>query len=518
MVMFVYCGLVWQGGRISEEAGDSIYYLGFSFTLVALIVAMAGAFFKQEAIQVNQIVEAFGIALLTTLIGLVARVILLSLVDESAEREPQEIAYDEARYALRELQAEVQETIQSLSKWRNEAAEHWRGVREAETNGVRRAVEAQEGLWNDQALALKTRIGDAYAGLGKVAEDAISQIKTTAEKSTEEVKQVALSGIGEITSASGASRNEIVAVFAGVSKQLERELEDVQEIAGRATGAARTAVQTFEESTRAVQLALEEALSDWAQEVKKTAGSIGKGVAEELKGWFAKVAESTEDLSGSVAKVSKDLSEVSFDGIIQATGDAEKLIHDGFTALSNKISGLGEQLAASFPSEGEYRTAFKALYEALSEAVKQNQLALRSMKDAAEKTGASFAEAGEELRKAGLATGFDTARIAVNSLTQSMEQHGKSLTSAEQTMAQFTGKLSEAAGGVSSVASELAHMLNQWKRNRDDIGEIRDQLSAARAAMIEDLLSSQQTLRMVMNTLSEGVKQLRGEIKSERKR
>lgn len=74
-VMFLYAGLIWRygSGRLqSDQAGDNCYYLGLIFTLASLAYAI---FTFDPANTATTIIQGFGIALATTIFGLVLRVI-----------------------------------------------------------------------------------------------------------------------------------------------------------------------------------------------------------------------------------------------------------------------------------------------------------------------------------------------------------------------------------------------------------------------------------------------------------
>ena len=54
-----------------EQMGDSFYYLGFLYTLTALAISL----FSIEG-DINDLLKNFGIAITTTLVGLIGRIIL----------------------------------------------------------------------------------------------------------------------------------------------------------------------------------------------------------------------------------------------------------------------------------------------------------------------------------------------------------------------------------------------------------------------------------------------------------
>lgn len=252
--------------------------------------------------------------------------------------------------------------------------------------------------------------------------------------------------------------------------------------------------------------------------IGKAAESVGTDVAKQIEGGFAKVVEASEALAESFAGAAQRLSEVHFDRINQALEEAQRLTVDGFSELSQKVSGLGDQLVASFPSEGEYRKSFDVLNASLASAVEKNRVAMDHMQVATVETVALFTKVGEELKNAGQTLGFEEVRSSVQSLAQSMNLHKESIATTGEALTQIDTDLARVVQSVPSLAAVLENMGAELGSELRDIGELQRQLRVARQAMIQDLTSSEKALREVMNTLTEGVRQLRGEIKSERTR
>src|SRR5207302_6776910 len=86
-----------------DQAGDNLYYLGFTYTLVSLAITLYRFHATEGA--ADYIVSNFGIALATTIVGVVSRVWLHQMRDDPLELER------EARYELTEavgrLRAEI---------------------------------------------------------------------------------------------------------------------------------------------------------------------------------------------------------------------------------------------------------------------------------------------------------------------------------------------------------------------------------------------------------------------------
>lgn len=87
LVMFLYIIIVTKldPDLPNTTIGDSYYYLGFIFTLVALVSSLV-TLSNSEAININSVIGSFGIALTTTIVGLVARLFITSFSIESQVR------------------------------------------------------------------------------------------------------------------------------------------------------------------------------------------------------------------------------------------------------------------------------------------------------------------------------------------------------------------------------------------------------------------------------------------------
>lgn len=93
VVIVAYCSVVIRGSIDVPRAvaGDSCYYLGFIFTLVSLIASLWLISDVPDSGQVNfsQIVSSFGVALVTTVIGLIMRLVITSFDIETKQRQEQ---------------------------------------------------------------------------------------------------------------------------------------------------------------------------------------------------------------------------------------------------------------------------------------------------------------------------------------------------------------------------------------------------------------------------------------------
>lgn len=122
MLLYVF-GIV----RIKSDlpvsiVGDSYYYLGFILTLIALVASLLSLSMNSD-VDINSIVGSFGAALVTTIIGLVARLVLTSFTIQAKER--RERLENDIERSLTTFSAQLEtltlEVVSSITKVHTEA-------------------------------------------------------------------------------------------------------------------------------------------------------------------------------------------------------------------------------------------------------------------------------------------------------------------------------------------------------------------------------------------------------------
>lgn len=93
IVMAMYFALSFKFVRNvpADTVGDSNYYLGFIFTLIALVMTLVFKFkvIEGEDFKVVGLIQEFGVAMVTTLVGLIARIFIsqFSITPDEADEE-----------------------------------------------------------------------------------------------------------------------------------------------------------------------------------------------------------------------------------------------------------------------------------------------------------------------------------------------------------------------------------------------------------------------------------------------
>ena len=162
-IILLYAFVVhWAGtGRLrSDQAGDNCYYLGLIFTLVSLAYAI---FTFDPGDTATTIVQGFGIALFTTILGLALRVFFnQSRVDLEETEDSVRIELTEAASRLRAQLSQIvvqmndfgHQTVQSLSELREAISIQVTGA----TENVQKASAAARETINTEATETASRI------------------------------------------------------------------------------------------------------------------------------------------------------------------------------------------------------------------------------------------------------------------------------------------------------------------------------------------------------------------------
>ena len=173
----------------TDVAADNVYYLGFLYTLTSLAIALS--IDNAEAILAN-----FGVAIVSTLIGIAARVGLNQLRVDPTDIE--EASRLELADATRKVRAELHETVRQLTDFRNVSLQVLtEGYEEVQKNvenissNVLKSVEdlveqsteplnelvAKAKSANEEAVASIASVTKSNKALAKSNEDMVSQIE-----------------------------------------------------------------------------------------------------------------------------------------------------------------------------------------------------------------------------------------------------------------------------------------------------------------------------------------------------
>lgn len=206
-----------------EVIGDNSYYLGFLFTLTSLAVTLyfvieAGAGNSAELIP--EVISGFGVALVSTIVGVFIRVMMMQFrLDLVASERETRVQLDDV---ARRLRTELAQSVERVKTFTVESLQH-SAERESEFS---RSTEA----------------------LVKGSQTMLSEMaRTLQEETTRSVQEQTASAIEAI-------RGSIATVADGALGQIQNSFNDMAKIAAQMSSTQDTARSSVEKSILALQL------------------------------------------------------------------------------------------------------------------------------------------------------------------------------------------------------------------------------------------------------------------------
>lgn len=204
-------------GRLgSDQAGDNCYYLGLIYTLTSLAYAI---FLFDPANTATTIVQGFGIALATTIMGLILRVFFNQTRADLVQTE--DTARLELADAAGRLKAELSATVVSMNDFGRRTRQSLEELSEAviaSLLGVQSTATSSLGETIAQTTRSIREIGDeAMRSVTETASRASDAIADTASKSTQAVTEQTNEAVGRAKRLSTATDK----VVTGIEKHVE---------------------------------------------------------------------------------------------------------------------------------------------------------------------------------------------------------------------------------------------------------------------------------------------------------
>ena len=245
VLAIVALGLRSRRAEARAQAGDDLYYLGLLFTLVSLIWALVQLFIldageDDAAARTNQLVGNFGIALVSTVAGIVGRILFQSELGAEPDRaaaQAADVAAAEREDELDRLYADVarelrdqmrqardamshftrmtltqaEETRQHTERLAHEFNQHLRGLAEAGLEETSKAWQEIVQAMRQDAERLLVNIDTAVAEATRRTESAWQDVATHAESASAATR-----------AASAEARANVDAINSEVTAMLER--------------------------------------------------------------------------------------------------------------------------------------------------------------------------------------------------------------------------------------------------------------------------------------------------------
>lgn len=347
MVMLAYAALVNLGPKLklrADQLGDNCYYLGLVFTLASLSYAI---FTFDPARTATTIVQGFGVALVSTVFGLVLRVFFSQGQPDLA------MAEENARIALTEtaalVRAELDGVVLAFQTFAVQTQQHLTELRDQVRNDV-------------------TSVGStAVATITETTESARNAITVQSEETVGEVRKVTTS-VGRLVKAIEGHADTFGALAEKTSAQLGH-LTAIEQ-AGSAAANALTQVTEAAETVNRHQVSLSdnsEKLAGASTMIAETINAL-KEAAERfdklvdarltaLDGTPLKIAERLDTaLSEALTRWEGAISQHA-DGHTKLLQDLEQARADELAATRRHNEALDKEIGRSREKVGQVHTA-----------------------------------------------------------------------------------------------------------------------------------------------------------------
>lgn len=267
-------------GRLrGDQAGDNCYYLGLIYTLTSLAYAI---FLFDPAETATTIVQGFGIALATTIMGIVLRVFFNQTRVDLVETE--DTARLELADAAGRLKAELAATVVSMNDFgrrtRQSLEELSQAVVEALGNVQSAATQAVNAAAEQTTTSIRTAGEEAVRAVTETATRASEAIGDTASQATQAVTEQTSEAVARTRRLSTATEKVVAGIekHVGVIGEVERTTSGIT--------AGLTALETAATATLFSMEALDARARhvDEAEEGVAGAGRALRDVAAELVG------------------------------------------------------------------------------------------------------------------------------------------------------------------------------------------------------------------------------------------
>lgn len=258
-----------------DRAGDDLYYLGLLLTLISLIYALVSLFILQDTredvqARVDELIGNFGIALLSTVAGILGRILLQDSSDERLDSTPAG-RRDASNQKVRPKQplppTEMREAVTNMMQLRRDLREaadafaHFTRITLSHADHIKSHTQRLiEDFNQHMSVVAERELSDtaaAWHGVGEAmrtdGERLLSRINETVSGTAGRTEQAWLALAGQAESASVSARKRLDAD----AEEMERMLKQL----GTTNGSLQALANTLDDAQRHISTLAETASS-----------------------------------------------------------------------------------------------------------------------------------------------------------------------------------------------------------------------------------------------------------------
>ncbi|MFM6829084.1 MAG: hypothetical protein ACKOVA_01925 [Novosphingobium sp.] len=307
-LMLIYAlvvGLSGTGRVRADQAGDNCYYLGLIYTLASLSYAIATFDPNDTA---STIVQGFGVALATTIFGLILRVFF------NQGRPDLENVEEQARLELTEastrLKSELREVVRQMQSFSVGLQQSLRETHQAATNSMeaftKTSVDGLNSVVETANEAIRSEAND-FAARSKRYEASFSKLLTKLDEHSDSLDAISIAH---------NQLREAAQLTQAAVRITSNSLEGFAEVAratGTAAAGARDASVAASESAGQMRDALgqvEAGLRQVVDETERQLEALRKGPGETVAAGLTALEQTTERLGNNLSRISAAHSEL----------------------------------------------------------------------------------------------------------------------------------------------------------------------------------------------------------------
>jgi hypothetical protein len=364
--LVLYTVYVWRAKRYQlrgDRAGDSVYYLGFLYTLLSLGLSLYQ--FVMAGMGAREIVGNLGIALFTTIIGLAGRVVLTQLREDPVEIE------ESARMALAEaasqVRSELAQMVEDVNIFRRITMQSIVEGAEELSRETNKALLENVTAFTSSARAVIDRIEEVFADFGdnaKKLNKVSSGTVTALEKLINRVEAIeAPQGLISVKFDPLVERiSEVITIFNAHTEEQRIAVDQLQILLEETTVKARHSMEGMTLLATSVSRVVdgiekqEKIITADADAVRNMANMIKSLLAEipEQQGAaFSKLTETTEavrtlrESSSYLTEYAKNLTNASLRELINRLDKIGDAARKKMEAQADKLSDTDDGLATA---------------------------------------------------------------------------------------------------------------------------------------------------------------------------
>ena len=355
LLIYAVAARIMRGHAIEPETtGDNCYYLGFLFTLVSLAATLFQLGVEDAAssrLIVDRVISGFGIALVSTIIGIMLRVYFFQQRTDLAARQ-NEMAL-ELQKAIRNFRSQLSSNLVSMKKFSTEsvqlAQERDRRVQDEVEAASKLQLELIERVRNaadDASRRQREEISRTNEQMVNAIEDslkrAVERIPATIGDAVGKSAKDAFDGLDEPARKLGSSLDEMATRSISGSEGLIEQLKVLESRLVILAGSLDSAVGSLSSRTKELAAATEQA----AREIENTAERVSRATGSVLeRAQSAVEAASGRGTLERLAEINQGI-----DGIRGQLSDAGELansIGTEFDDEARRLKGAATDMSSS---------------------------------------------------------------------------------------------------------------------------------------------------------------------------